>query len=252
MIQRDALSCYLDELLACSSFSDYAPNGLQVEGRENISRICTAVTANREVIARATEAGADALIVHHGYFWRGEDLRLTGLKGARIRALFSAGLSLFAYHLPLDCHLELGNNAQLAKRLQLRDITCHRAGNTDNLLWMGTLTRPMTEKALSSELARVLEREPLFAGLSDAAFSRVALCTGAAQDFLSLAHALGADAYISGEISERTWYEAHELGIGYFAAGHHATERFGIEALGEHLAAQFALEHQFIDSNNPV
>lgn len=252
MIQCDALSRYLDDLLACSSFSDYAPNGLQVEGRENISRICTAVTANREVIARAIEAGADALLVHHGYFWRGEEATLTGIKGARIRALFRADVSLFAYHLPLDCHVEFGNNAQLAKRLGLRDITRHRAGNTDNLLWMGTLSRPLTEQELSCDVMRILKREPLFAGPSGRTISRLALCTGAAQDFLGLAHALGADAYISGEISERTWYEAHELGIGYFSAGHHATERFGIEALGEHLAAQFALEHQFIDSNNPV
>ncbi len=252
MITRDQLTVYLRDYLACDSFNDYAPNGLQIEGRETISLICTAVTASEDVIQKAVAMQADALLVHHGFFWRGEDPVLCGIKRKRIGPLIINNVNLYAYHLPLDCHPNLGNNACLAELLALESVQMHTAGNTPNLLWSGELTRPMLANELSDYLAEKLQREPLRVSGTDKPISRVAWCTGAAQDFIVDAHQLGVDAYISGEISERTYYQAQELQFHYFACGHHATERYGIQALGQHLSAHFELRHQFIDSANPV
>jgi dinuclear metal center YbgI/SA1388 family protein len=252
MITRHNLASYLHNLLACANFNDYAPNGVQVEGRDKITRICTAVTAAAVVIEQAVELQADALLVHHGYFWRGEDSVIIGIKRQRIAKLLTHNMTLFAYHLPLDCHPELGNNACLAKLLDFNSINKHQAGKTPNLLWSGSLAAGKTAKEFVAQLQAKLGREPVHIQGTDRMIRRLAWCSGAAQDFIEEAHALGVDAYLSGEISERTYYQAQELGIHYFSCGHHATERYGIQALGKHLAENFKLQHHFIDSPNPV
>lgn len=252
MIERKQLASYLNELLNCSRYQDYAPNGLQVEGREQIKRICTAVTASEEVISQAVAAQADALLVHHGYFWRGEDPVITGMKRKRISALLNNDLNLYAYHLPLDCHPELGNNACLAKLLSIESIQMHKVGNTENLLWSGTLPLAMNAQQLADFVADKLGRKPQCIEGMSKEINQIAWCSGAAQDYIDQAKELGVDAYLSGEVSERTYYQAQELDIHYFACGHHATERYGIQALGAHLAKHFSLEHVFIDSSNPI
>ncbi|QRN04223.1 Nif3-like dinuclear metal center hexameric protein [Legionella sp. MW5194] len=252
MITRQVLVDYLHTLLAVSDFNDYAPNGLQVEGQASIRRICTAVTASEAVIRQAAAVKADALLVHHGYFWRGEPPTITGMKGRRISELLHHQINLLAYHLPLDCHPELGNNAQLAKRLSVDEVTAHKAGGIDHLLWSGTLNKSLSVSELAKQLGDALGRDPLVIASGDKAIQRLAWCSGGAQDYIEDAYRLGVDAYFSGEVSERTYYQAKELGIHYFACGHHATERYGIQALGAHLADTFDVQHQFIDSDNPV
>jgi len=252
VITRDELAVYLDDFLACKSFNDYAPNGVQIAGMPTINHICTAVTASQDVINKAVTLQADALLVHHGYFWRGEDPVITGIKRERIGQLITHNINLYAYHLPLDCHPDLGNNACFAELLGIESVSMHPAGKTANLLWTGTLAQPLSAVGLADYLGQKLKREPLLVSGSDKPISRVAWCTGAAQDFIEEAHRLGVDAYISGEISERTYYQAQELGIHYYACGHHASERYGIQALGHHLSGRFELRHQFIDSANPV
>ncbi len=252
MIARDELGIYLHDYLACDMFNDYAPNGLQVEGNHTIQRICTAVTASEAVIKKAASMQADTLLTHHGYFWRGEDATMTGMKRQRIGGLINCNMNLFAYHLPLDCHPIVGNNARLATVLGFGDVQMHTAGKTSNLLWSGTLSKSLTVAKLSELISKKLQRVPLHVSGSDKLIKKVAWCSGAAQDFIQEASLLGVDAYLSGEISERTYYQAQELGIHYFSCGHHATERYGIQALGEHLRERFALEHHFIDSENPV
>lgn len=246
------LSAYIDELLACARYQDYAPNGLQVEGKEHIKRICTAVTASEDVIAKAVDWQADALLVHHGYFWRGEDPVIVGMKRQRILRLLTNNINLLAYHLPLDCHLELGNNACLGQLLSVDYIEKHKVNNTENLLWSGTLPKTMSTTQLSEIITEKLGRKPLHIAGNDRKINRIAWCSGGAQDFIVDAARLGVDAYLSGEVSERTYYQAKELGIHYYACGHHATERFGIQALGAHLAERYELEHVFIDSKNPI
>ncbi len=252
MIKRDDLAAYLHELLDCVNFEDYAPNGIQVEGKAEIQKICTAVTASLDAVTQALDLHADALLVHHGYFWRGENPVLIGMKRERVAKLIQNNLSLFAYHLPLDCHVEFGNNACLARLLDLSNIKTHKVGKTKDLLWTGSLQNSMTVQQFSSHLQEKLGRDPLYIEGSDRPIKHLALCSGAAQDFIEDAHKLGVDAYLSGEISERTYYQAKELGIHYFSCGHHATERYGIQALGNHLASRFQLEHYFLDSFNPV
>lgn len=255
MTSQDELKAYLADYLEVNQFNDYAPNGLQVEGRQEIRIIRTAVTASQTVIDKAVADKADALLVHHGYFWRGESPVISGMKQRRIKALLSNDLNLFAYHLPIDCHQVLGNNACLADQLKLKSAKGHMVQGTPNLLWTGELTSPQMPDAFQETLTQCFGQKPQFV-LDEVdqpkPIKRIAFCTGAAQDLLTDAKRLGVDAYLSGEISERTYYEAKEQGIHYFACGHHATERFGIQALGAHLAEQFGLNHAFIDSNNPV
>ena len=252
MIERIELEDYLRNYLQVDAFQDYAPNGLQVEGKAKIHRICTAVTASHDVIQTASTHNADALLVHHGYFWKGEDPTLRGMKRARIADLLTHDINLLAYHLPIDCHKVIGNNACIAKRLELKNIKSHPAGKTPDLLWTGELVKSLSMDAFTNQLATVFNRAPQCIMGSDKLIKRIAFCSGAAQDFIDEAAALGVDAYISGEISERTYYQAKELGVHYFACGHHATERDGIHALGKHLAEKFGFEHMFIDSDNPV
>ena len=220
-----------------------------MEGRNSIRKIVTGVTASLDLLNAAVAQEADAVIVHHGYFWRGENACITGMKGRRIALLIQHEINLFAYHLPLDCHPELGNNAQLACRLGF--IEQDRFGE-QNIAVRGKLREAIPLSALSEKIAQTLTREPLIIGDPGQSVKSVAWCTGAAQGYFEAAIAQGVDAYITGEISEQTVHLARESGVAFIAAGHHATERYGVQALGEHLAEKFGIQHQFIDIDNPV
>ncbi len=243
------LSNYLNELLTPEKFSDYSPNGLQIEGKPIVNKIVTGVTASLELLQAAHEANADAILVHHGYFWGNEPAPITGIKKHRIKFLLQHDINLFAYHLPLDAHLELGNNVMLAKRLGLNI----KAWTGDkNLLALAELNEPTTLNEFVQSIHFNLQRAPMVIGDMQKQVTHVALCTGAAQHFIDQAIAAKVDVFISGEISEQTVHSARESNVAYIAAGHHATERYGIQALGEHLAQKFGLQHEFIDCDNPV
>ncbi len=250
-VNRDDLAKYLAQTLDITRFRDYCPNGLQVEGREQVKKLVTGVTASVALIEAAAAIEADAIVVHHGYFWRGEDARIIGPKRQRLKLLLAHDINLFAYHLPLDMHPDLGNNAQLANRLGL--VSDGRFGE-DGLGWLGGVS----DRAVKSvgDLVRVIEarlgRMPLVIGDSSQPLNRIGWCTGAAQNLLGDAIAAGATAYLSGEISEPTVHLAREAGVTYIACGHHATERYGVHALGMHLAERFGIQHHFIDIDNPV
>lgn len=249
-LQFEAL---LNATLSPQLIKDYCPNGLQVEGRKEIKKIVTGVTASKALIEEAIKMNADAILVHHGYFWKGENEAIRGMKGERIRQLIKNDINLFAYHLPLDIHPELGNNAQLAQLLEI-EVEGGLEGHPQSVAMFGRLEKEMTGAELAQRIATVLNREPLHIEpeLADKKILRVGWCTGGGQDFIELAASQGMDAFISGEISERTTYSARELNIHYFAAGHHATERYGIKALGEWLAEQHGFDVTFIDIDNPV
>lgn len=240
---------YIGSLLAVSRFRDYCPNGVQVEGRAQVQRIATGVTASQAVLQAATAWGADAVLVHHGYFWRSEDAGITGIKKRRIAHLLQHDVSLLAYHLPLDAHPELGNNAQLAKRLGWTEQG--RFGEQD-IASYGVLPQAQMLAQLAAHLSERLQRTPQVIGDANRNINRIAWCSGGGQGYFEQAIALGVDAFISGEISEQNVHVAQETGVAFIAAGHHATERYGVQALGEHLAAQFGLEHRFFDQDNPV
>jgi len=248
-MHRDELAAYLDQFLEVPRFRDYCPNGLQVEGRAEVVRLVTGVSASLLLLEAAAEAGADAVLVHHGWFWRAEDPRVTGAKRRRLAFLLERGISLFAYHLPLDAHPECGNNAQLARRL---DLTPEGRFGEQEVAWHGRPAQPTTLSQLAALVEARLGRAPLTVGDGQSPVRRVAWCTGAAQDYFPEAIRLGVDAFISGEISEHSVHAARESGVSYLAAGHHATERYGVQALGGHLAARFGLEHRFIEIGNPV
>lgn len=248
-LARWELENYIGQLLGTDRFRDYSPNGLQVEGRKNIHRIVTGVTASLALIDAAIEQKADALLVHHGYFWKSENPGITRTKKQRIARLLANDLNLFAYHLPLDAHPELGNNAQLGKKLGL--IPVGRFGDQD-LGWLGEMQNPQTLSGFSSRVEAVLARAPLVIGKADKPIRRVAWCSGGAQGFFHDAANLDIDCFLTGEASEFVTHLAQESGIGFIAAGHHATERYGIAALGEHLSQTFGIEHVHIDLPNPV
>lgn len=248
-MRRTELEAYLNQYLEVSRFRDYCPNGLQVEGRAEVRTIVTGVTASLDLVRAAVARGADALLVHHGYFWRGEDPRVTGTRRERLALLLRSEINLFAFHLPLDAHPEVGNNMQLARVLELP--YAGRFGEQD-LCAHGTFARPTTLGELARRIAERLERAPQIIGDVTKPLRRVAWCTGAAQNYLEDAVRIGADVFISGEISEQTVHLARESGVAYIAAGHHATERYGIRALGEHLAVRFGVAHHFVDIANPV
>lgn len=249
MIQREQLAAYLRDYLQTDAFDDYGPNGLQVEGRDTIRRVVSGVTASLALIDHAILMDADAILVHHGWFWRGEDPRVVGQKHRRLQALMGAGLNLFAYHLPLDAHAEVGNNVQLAALMGWRIEG--RFGKQD-LGCIGVAERQATLGDLAAALAASLGREPVLVGDASTPVGRLAWCTGAAQGWIEQAHAAGARTYVSGEISEPTAHFAREMGVAYLACGHHATERYGVRALGAHLANAFGIEHHFIDIDNPA
>lgn len=265
------LQSYTDDLLQTDQFQDYCPNGLQVQGKAAVKTLITGVTACQALIDAALEARADAVLVHHGYFWKGEDPCITGVKKQRVQALLQADVSLLAYHLPLDAHPTLGNNAQLAERLALRINNSFGVGKGPDIGLHGQLPHAMTAQALCQHIEQQLGRAPLHigpfgkgplgkdpAGKSAAQSGEgseirsIAWCSGAAQGYIEAAAALGVDAYLTGEISEQTVHMARELGLHFFSAGHHATERYGVQALGRHLAQHFDLQHHFIDIDNPV
>jgi len=252
-VTRTELMQYLNTLLSPSEFNDYCENGLQVEGAESITTLVTGVTACQALLDKAVELNADAVLVHHGYFWKGEPQSLVGMKGKRIRTLIKNDINLIGYHLPLDVHSEFGNNAQLAKLLDIEVTGGLEPGNPNSVGLVGQFDQPISAEQLSQRLASVLNREPLHIGFeSDAPISKVAWCTGSAHSYLPKALSLGVDAFITGEISEPVVHTAREEGIHFYSAGHHATERYGVKSLGEHLALHFGIEHYFVDIDNPV
>ncbi len=240
---------YNASLLQTSLFKDYCPNGIQVEGRAEVRRIATGVTASQQLLDEAIAWGADAILVHHGYFWRNEDVAITGIKKRRIAQLLRNDVSLLAYHLPLDAHAELGNNAQLGTLLGL--LEQGRFGE-QNIACLGSLEQPKLLSQFTQQIAHDLQRNPQVIGSPSKVIKKVAWCSGGAQGYFEAAIAQGVDAYITGEISEPNFHLANETGVVFIAAGHHATERLGIQALGQNLSKQFGLEHQFFDQNNPV
>lgn len=252
MIDTRELLDYCDRLLDSAAFADYCPNGLQVQGSERVRRIVSGVTASQALVDAAIAAQADLLLVHHGYFWKGESSPLTGIKQRRIKALLQHDINLVAYHLPLDVHAELGNNVQLAQLMDWQIEGGLEPDNPRSVGLQGRLSAPLSGEQLAAQLAQRLQRTPLHIPGNDRPIRRIAWCTGAAQGYIDRAIALGVDAYITGEVSEPTVHLAREHGIHFFAAGHHATERYGVKALGEHLAQQFGIEHRFIDIDNPV
>ena len=247
-MQRDDLSRYLDECLEPARFRDYCPNGLQVEGRTEIHRVICGVTACQSLLDVAVAQNADAVLVHHGWFWKAEDGRITGFRKRRMATLLAHDINLFAYHLPLDAHGEFGNNAQLAQRLDWR--VEGRFGEQD-IGFFGS-TDAATAGELATALHASLERIPQLVGPAERRLRRIAWCSGGAQGYFEQAIAAGADCFISGEISEQTVHLARETGIPYIAVGHHASERYGVQAIGAHLHEQFGLDCQFIDIDNPV
>jgi dinuclear metal center YbgI/SA1388 family protein len=251
-ISRQKLVEFLDAALVPDQYGDYCPNGLQVEGCAVVGKLVTGVTACQALIDAAVAANADALLVHHGFFWRGENPTITGMKKRRVAALLQHDINLLAYHLPLDAHPEFGNNACLATLL---DIQVEGSLNPADPSAVGNVGRFATPRLISEVVALIearLDRKALLVGAANRTVQRVAWCTGAAQDYIGQAIAAGADLYITGEVSEQTVHIAREEGIAFIAAGHHATERYGVQALGEHLARELGLAHQFIDIDNPV
>ncbi len=251
-MERKQLEGYLADVLALERIQDYCPNGLQVEGRDSIRRIVTGVTACQALVDQAIALQADALLVHHGYFWKGEAQAIKGMKKRRLQALLAHDLNLFAFHLPLDVHATLGNNAQLAQLMGWPQPQALMDCAPEGVVMYSDLTTPMGADELGQLLEQQLQR-PLVCSIPTAQpIKRVAWCTGGGQSFIDAAAAAGCDAFITGEVSEPTVHSAREQNIAFFAAGHHATERYGIKALGEHLAETFNLEHHFIDIDSPA
>ncbi len=248
MADRDEIERALRALLDPDGFKDYGPNGLQVEGRPRVRRLVSGVTASLAFIDAAIAAGADALLVHHGLFWRGQDGRVTGWMKQRLARLLAHDVSLFAYHLPLDAHAELGNNAQLGRRLGL--VADGRFGEQD-IGFIGAAADAMLD-TLAARVADVLQRAPTVVPGDGRPLRRVAWCTGGAQGYFEAAIAAGADAFVTGEISEPQAHLARETGVAFLACGHHATERYGAPAVGAHIAGRLGLEHRFIEIGNPA
>ncbi|RUO79259.1 Nif3-like dinuclear metal center hexameric protein [Pseudidiomarina taiwanensis] len=251
-MQRQQLEQYLADYLATSQISDYSPNGLQVEGRTDIKRIVTGVTASQRLLDAAVQAQADAILVHHGYFWKNEPAVITGMKKQRIATLLQHDINLFGYHLPIDVHPEVGNNAQLGRLLGFTECQAVESIAPTGVVMQGQFDTPVSLAALVNILEQQLQRSMVCVEAVHDNICTVAWCTGGGQGFIDAAAAAGADLFITGEVSEQTIHSARELGINFIAAGHHATERYGIRALGEHLAERFGLEHQFIDIDNPA
>jgi dinuclear metal center YbgI/SA1388 family protein len=251
-ISLDDLVTCLDDLLQPARFNDYCPNGLQVQGRPGVARLATGVTASQALLDAAIAWGADAILVHHGYFWRGEPAPVVGMKRRRLAALLTADVSLLAYHLPLDAHPELGNNARLGALLGITDSEPLQPDDPASVGNVGNLNEVSTAGELCDRLTSLTGQAPLIIGDRGQPVQRVAWCTGAAQSYIEAAVAARADVFITGEASEPTVHVAREEGIGFIAAGHHATERYGVQAVGEHLAQRLGLEHRFIDIPNPV
>ncbi len=250
-ILRDDLAQHLANYLQIAKSKDYCPNGLQVQGRDRIQKIVSGVTASQALIEAAIQAKADAILVHHGWFWKSDDPGIVGQLHARLKLLMDHNINLFAYHLPLDIHPIVGNNAQLAKVMSWKGQAALLPGMMDGLMWQANI-QPMSLQQLTKSLASRLGRDPLVIGEPKQSIKKVAWCTGGAQGYIKEALSLGVDAYISGEVSEQTYHFAKEMGIVYISAGHHATERYGVQALGQYINKTFKIEHQFVDIPNPV
>jgi len=248
-MQLKKLCEFCDEYLEVDEFNDYCPNGLQVEANSQVENIVCGVTASQALIEAAIEQGADTLIVHHGYFWKGESQPITGYKGKRIGSLIKNNINLLAFHLPLDAHPEVGNNVQLGR---IMDWKVTASFGEQNLVLEGRLPQAQTLAEVSQQLEAKLATGTLSISAGDHPIERIAWCTGAAQGFIEAAAERGVDAFVSGEISEPTFHLAREMGIHYIAAGHHATERYGVQALGKIIADRFGVQQQFIDIPNPV
>ncbi|APX93646.1 Nif3-like dinuclear metal center hexameric protein [Halomonas sp. 1513] len=252
MIDRQTLVAACDTLLQPARFKDYTVNGLQVAGRPQIKRVLSGVTACQALLDEALAWDADLVLVHHGYFWKNEPVAVTGMKQRRLKTLLSHDINLLAYHLPLDAHATLGNNALLGQRLGFTPSGCADGEQGEGLLWLGAPPAGLDSRALAAHVGERLGRQPLLVEGHRGEVGRVAWCTGGAQDMIAAAAEAGAELFISGEISERTTHIAREMGISYLAAGHHATERDGVMALGDWLAAELGIEHRFVDIDNPA
>lgn len=250
-VSRDELLAYLNEQLNVANIRDFCPNGLQVQGKASIQKVVTGVTASQALIDHAIEQQADALLVHHGYFWKNEAAPIVGMKQRRIKALLANDVNLFAYHLPLDVHPRWGNNAQLAALMNWQVAGPAEPHDPACALMLGHCDAIASDE-LAQRLQQRLERELSCYVPVQRPIKRLAWCTGGGQGFIDQAAVLGVDAFITGEVSEQTVHSAREQHIAFFAAGHHATERYGAKALGEHLQQQFGLDVQFIDMDNPA
>lgn len=247
------LEQHLNGLLKPEQIKDFTPNGLQIQGSEQVHKVITGVTASKALIDRAIAEQADAIIVHHGYFWKNESYVIRGMKHARIKSLLLNDINLFAYHLPLDIHPTLGNNAQLAKLFDIENIEPLEVGNPFSVAIQGSLKVACKAESFADKINKTLERECLhIPAPSNKEIKTIAWCSGGGQGYVELAAEQGIDAFLTGEVSEQTTHIAHEMDIHFFAAGHHATERYGIKALGEHLSEELGLDVVFIDIDNPV
>ena len=247
---RQQLSEFLDNLLEPERFQDYCPNGLQVEGKNEIHRLVTGVTASQALVDEAIKRRADAILVHHGYFWRGEQPCLTGMKARRIRSLLSADINLFAYHLPLDWHPRVGNNVTLGEIMGVEGCGPLNPADTNTPVFKGRLSPEITVQTLAARLLDGLGREPLVIGEGNV--NSIAWCTGAGQGYLDAAADAGADVFVTGEVSEQSVHTARERGIAFIAAGHDATERYGVQALGAKASECLGITHEFVEIDNPV
>ena len=250
-MQRREFNQLLNDILKPHLIKDFCPNGLQVEGKNEIKKIVTGVTASQALIEAAIEQQADAILVHHGFFWKGESQPITGMKKRRIGALLANDINLFGYHLPLDIHPAVGNNAQLAKLLDI-EIETGLEPTSNSVAMKGRLKAPLSGEDFADKIAKVLNRTPLTSLVRSAKIETIALCTGGGQGYIDLAAEQGIDAYLTGEASEQTIHSSREQNIDFFAAGHHATERYGVKALGELLAQEHGFDVTFIDIDNPV
>jgi dinuclear metal center YbgI/SA1388 family protein len=246
---RSDIDVYLSAVLQAATFKDYGPNGLQIEGRERVGRLVSGVTASLALIEAAIDAQADALLVHHGLFWRGHDGRLTGWLKQRVQRLMEHDISLFAYHLPLDAHAEFGNNAQFGRRI---GVSADSRFGEQSLGFVGSFELPTTLQDLLARLQQISSRVPVHVEGDARALRRVAWCTGGAQSYFEGAIAAGADVFITGEMSEPQVHLARETGVAFIACGHHASERYGVQALGAHIAEHFGIEHRYIEIDSPA
>lgn len=250
MVNCDILTEYLHQLLQADQFSDGCPNGLQIQGKPQINKMVTGVTASQALIQQAIKLEADAILVHHGYFWKSENASIVGMKYHRIKAILDHDINLFAYHLPLDAHAAYGNNALLCQVLGGKIIS--RFGDQD-VGFLAQIDPAISEAAFIERVKEKINPKVFVAGKTDGkAISKIAVCSGGGQSFYQEAIKQGADIFLTGEIAEHNVHEAEETGIPYIAAGHHATERFGVRALGCHLAKEFSLDVTFVDIDSGV
>ena len=252
MAQLKEIIQWCDQTLNTHEFKDYAPNGLQIEGRSDVQKILCAVTASQEAIEAAIAQNADLLLVHHGYFWKGEPYPITGMRGKRIKSLIQHDISLVGYHLPLDSHPTLGNNAAIAECLALENLQALDPSERHPIGNIGFLKQALSATEFRDYLTARLGFNTIHLPAEKNQIQKVGFCTGAAQDFIGKAAEQGCDAFISGEVSERTYYEAKELDVHYYACGHHATERYGIQRLAKAISEQFNIEYSYFELNNPI